>query len=446
MKLKYFGTDGIRGFINDKLNFQLAYNVGKSIATVINIKNKTKSVVIGKDTRTSGDLVAYALACGLIDYGVNVVMVGIVPTGCISYLASKLDVGFGVMITASHNVPTMNGIKVISNLGYKLTIEEELEIEKYMEKSNEPTEIKGKILVQEHHVEKYIDYIVQEVGIDLTGINVALDCAYGSNYKIAPLVFKKLNANVIVINDDPAGEKINVDCGALNVTELKHEVLKHKCMFGFAFDGDADRLIVVNNLGEVIAGDDLIYIFANYLKSKNKLNSLKVVGTVMTNMGTERSLNLKGIELVRTGVGDRNVIEEMLKHNYAIGGESSGHVCLHHLNTTCDALINCVYLLKIVITNQLNLNEYLLSLKKVPLVIVNLNVSPKFREGFDENKELQNYLSELDKKNLGLARIVVRPSGTEAVLRIMVESDSEERARTLSNIIKEEILKMDLKK
>lgn len=431
--LKYFGTDGIRGVVNEKIDFNLAYNVGKSLATYIKKHKLSKNIVIGKDTRVSGDMLTSAIACGLCDYGVNVKDIGIVSTGCVSYLSNKLDVGAGVMITASHNVPCMNGIKIINNLGYKFTIAEEQEIEKYIDLNIVPTKTKGRIVNSEFLVEKYIKYLVSEVGTDLTGLNIALDTAYGSNYKIAEDVFKMLNANIIAINNSPLGEKINVNCGALNVSKLKTEVMLHNCDFGFAFDGDADRLIVVLNNGKVLSGDDLIFILASYLHSKNKLNSLKVVGTIMTNSGMEQSLNKLGISLIRTDVGDRNVIEMMQKNNYSLGGESSGHICISSLNTTCDALINALYLLKIVITENLDLSEKLLHLKKVNQTIKNIEVSQDFRKQFDQNIEFRNKLAKLEKQNPN-ERIVVRPSGTENVIRIMVEGNEIKCLNLISQI------------
>ncbi len=430
---KYFGTDGIRGVVNDELNFLLAYNVGKSLATFLTKHKKTKSVIIGNDTRVSADLITHAVACGLCDYGVNVKLIGIVPTGCVSYLSGKLDVGAGVMITASHNAPNMNGIKLINNLGYKFTTADELEIEKYIDLNLPATKQKGKIETSLELVEKYVNFLTSEVGCNLSGVNVALDTAFGSNYKIAEQVFKKLNANVILINNDCCGEKINVDCGALNVNKLTHEVKLHKCDFGFAFDGDADRLIVVLKGGRVLNGDDMLFVLGCYLLNKNKLNSRCVVGTIMTNSGVEESFNEVGINLIRTDVGDRNVIEEMLKNNYSLGGESSGHICVSQLNTTCDALINALYLLKIVKLENLNLNEFLLHLKKVPQIIKNVKVSSDVRKTFDSNLVLRKQLCKLSKKHQN-TRIVVRPSGTESVIRIMAEGDPFETNQVVQEI------------
>ncbi|MCI5714702.1 MAG: phosphoglucosamine mutase [Firmicutes bacterium] len=431
--LKYFGTDGIRGIVNQNLTFQLAYNVGKSLAIYISKHKKSETVIIGKDTRISGDMLTYAVACGLSDYGVNSKIIGIVPTGCVSYLSSKLDVGAGVMITASHNAPNMNGIKLINNLGYKFCVDDEIEIERYIDKKITPKVKKGKIVNALDLVDKYINFLCNDVGCDLNGVNIAVDTAYGSNYAIAEKVFKKLNANLVLINNDPLGEKINVNCGALNVKHLTQEVIRHKCQFGFAFDGDADRLIVVLSDGRALNGDDILFVLGGYMLKKNKLNSLTVVGTIMTNSGTEESFKNIGVRLVRTDVGDRNVIEKMMQNNYVLGGESSGHICVASLNTTCDAILNALYLLKIVITENIDLNELLLHLKKAKQTIVNVKVSDNFRHSFDTNIQLKKSIASIEKQYPDI-RIVVRPSGTESLIRIMVEGDELK-----SNVVVEKI-------
>ncbi len=434
--LKYFGTDGIRGVVNKELTCELAYNVGKSLALFIKKQNKTPIVIIGKDTRISGDMLSYAFASGLSDYGVSCYMLGVVPTGCVSYLSGKLDVGAGVMVTASHNIPSMNGIKLITNLGYKFSINEEKQIESYIAKNVPQPKYKGKIMNGENLVENYINFIINELGTNLNNVNIAIDCAYGSNYKIAEHVFKKLGANLVLINNDNFGDKINVNCGALNVNKLIKEVKLHKCDFGFAFDGDADRLIVVLGDGRVLSGDEILFVIASYMLKFNKLNSRAVVGTIMTNSGTEQSLNKLGIRLIRTDVGDRNVIERMLKSNYSLGGESSGHICVHGLNTTCDALMNCLYLLKIVLTQNVDLNDFLLHLNKVPQIIKNVPVSKQVRSGFDNDIKLKNNINKITSKSS--ARVVVRPSGTENVIRIMAEGDQIECVNVIEKI--EELL------
>ncbi len=433
---KYFGTDGIRGVIDKTLNSKLAYLVGKSIAINIIEKNLTKKVIIGKDTRVSGDVIAYSVACGLIDYGIDVYLLGIVPTGCVSYLSSRNDIGYGIMITASHNSPDMNGIKIINNLGYKLSYDEEENIEKFIDADYDLYEFyKGTINNGEYLVEKYENHILS-VASNLSGIKVALDCAYGSNYKLAPKIFRKLGAEVVEINCENKGENINVNCGALNVAELKQEVIKHKCDIGFAFDGDADRLIVVTKDGKELSGDELLYLFAKHLKSVDQLNSLKVVGTIMTNLGCEESLKKFGINLVRVDVGDRNVIEKMRENNFSLGGESSGHICFHSYNTTCDALINALQLLKIINNNFSYVDMLLLEYKKYSSKLKNIVITDEFRKDYNGNNAFLDELNDLI-KSYSDVKIIVRPSGTESVLRILVEGiDSSLNEKALMAIEK----------
>lgn len=436
MSLKYFGTDGIRGVVDSGLDTMLAYNVGKSIAHSIKQKGLTAKVIIGKDTRISGDTLSLALACGICDYGVDVVFLGIVPTACVSYLSSKLDVGYGVMLTASHNTPDMNGIKIINNMGYKLEISHEKELESYIDDNSlKPSEHKGNITYNYEMVKMYVNHI-KNIGTTLSGLKIALDCANGSNYIIAPAVFRALGAQVVEINTDNNGAKINLNCGALHPENLKNEVLTHKCDIGFAFDGDADRLVIVTSSGFELGGDELLYLFAKYLKESNELNSLCVVGTQLTNKGCEISLQNEGIKLVRVDVGDRNVIEKMHQNNYSLGGETSGHICLHKYNTTCDALMNALLLLKIINGNFDKINEMLLPYKKQIQIIKNISVDKEFRKQYNDNKKF------LDKLNVIIntfenCKIIVRPSGTESVIRIFAESEDVNVSKKAVEVIEE---------
>ena len=434
--MKYFGTDGIRGIVNENITGRLAFSVGLGLGKFILKHNLPTKVIIGKDTRISGDLLLYSLSSGLMEMGIDVQILGIVPTACVSFLTNKLDVGLGVMITASHNSWDMNGIKVINNLGYKVSIEEEIEIEELIDESVEIKNLsKGKLYFNKHLVNQYIEYLVDAVPINFNRVNIAIDCANGSNYKIASTVFKRLNANVIPISINNDGYSINKDCGANHIDNLVNEVKIHNCLFGFAFDGDADRLRVVTNSGRVLDGDDLLFVFANVLKNKNKLNSLSVVGTILTNKGVEDSLKYKGINLIRTDVGDRNVVEMLKKYHYSLGGESSGHICFHEHNNTCDALFNSLIFLSI-FYNEQNIDDYLIYVNKLPQLSTNIIVNDKNAILSDNNLNLKQKLFELKKKFNDKIRVVLRPSGTENLFRIMVESDSNE----LNKIVTDEIL------
>lgn len=424
--MKYFGTDGIRGIVDQEITPKFCYKIGKSLGIYIIKNNLSKRVIIGKDTRLSGDLILYSLVAGLLDTGINIDFIGIVPTACVSYLARENELGLAIMITASHNSWEMNGIKVFNKSGYKLKIEDEMIIEHYIDNCDTFLSKEKGIFVQKYEmVAEYINNIKSIIGVDLAKFNIAIDCANGSNYSIAYNIYKDLNANVIPICCENNGKLINYKCGAQNIDNLQKQVLNHYCDFGFAFDGDADRLVVVLNDGSVIDGDDLLYIFAYYLKLNNKLNNSTVVGTIMTNSGMQKALEEIDIKLERVDVGDRNVIERMLNNNLLIGGESSGHICLHEFNTTCDALFNSLFLMKIIIEEGIDVRNLLKRITKSKQTIKNLNIDTQLRKEFNI-LDYQESINKIIEKNGKDLRIVIRPSGTESVLRIMVESDSED--------------------
>lgn len=419
-----FGTDGIRGIVDKSINSKLVYNVGKAYAKYIDNHNLKKLVIVGKDTRTSGDTYFSAIAAGLSDYGVDVVYVGIVSTPMISFLVSKTVVGGGVMITASHNNYSYNGVKIFSNIGTKLGKTDEIEIDSYINSRLRPSKTKGTITFDNIMPTVYTDYLKSECKCNLENITLVVDCANGSNYNVAPHVFKSLGANVIKISCDNDGANINNNCGANHVENLKAEVLRHKADYGIAFDGDGDRLRLILKNGTILDGDDLLYVLAMYFKQRNKLNSLTVVGTIMSNMGLEQSLKKQGINLIRCDVGDKNVIGMLGKKRLIVGGEPSGHICLYEHNTTCDALFNCLYLLKIIVDNNVDISGLLKDLYKYPSTIKNIPIAQHVRTSWDKNENIKNQLKRLQIDNPN-ARIVVRPSGTEPMIRIYVEGPSE---------------------
>lgn len=325
------------------------------------------------------------------------------------------------MVTASHNAPNMNGIKIMNNLGYKLSDQEEGALEEVMDECHlTPSNEKGSICFAPELLEKYEQHILS-FGGDLHGLTVALDCANGSNFALAPKMFQKLGANIIPIHCKQDGSNINVNCGALHPEQLKQEVLTHGCDIGFAFDGDADRLVVILPNGKELMGDELLYLFANHFLKHDQLNSLTVVGTIMTNLGCEESLNELGVHLVRVDVGDKNVIEKMREKNFALGGESSGHICVKNYNTTCDALMNALLLLKVLNNKVSNANNLLLSFKRYGNVLKNLPVTAAFRKTYNENTDFHNKLQNIIALYPNV-KLIVRPSGTESVLRIFAES------------------------
>lgn len=438
--MKLFGTDGIRGVVGEKITSKLAFNIGIGIGKYIIQKNLSKKVIIGKDTRISGDAILYSIASGLMEMGIDCIIVGIVPTACISFLANKLEIAFGIMITASHNSWEMNGIKIINHLGYKLSVEEENILECIILKKDYDKKIqhKGKLLFNRKLINMYLNYLFEASKINLKGLNIALDCANGANYKLAYLVFKKLNANIINISTSNDGYNINKDCGAQYIDNLKDEVLKHNCDFGFAFDGDADRLRVVLKDGKELDGDDLLYLFSRKLKELNKLNALTVVGTTMTNLGIEQCLNKLGIKLIRADVGDRNVIEKLREFHYSLGGESSGHVCFHEFNTTCDALFNALIFLKY-FRCYASLNQTLVYVNKSKQIVNNISLENNISCVDDKIKELCKRANILQNDYTN-TKILIRKSGTENLLRVMIDSFELENVnnaiKDVENIIK----------
>lgn len=419
-----FGTDGIRGLVDKDINTNLAYNVGKSFALLINKHKLPKMVLIGRDTRLSGDTYANALACGLSDYGVSCRILGIVSTPIVSFLVSKLPVAGGVMITASHNDYTYNGIKLFDDLGNKLSKELENEVEKNLSNNIQPKLNKGKIIFDDSLLSLYKDYVLSEFKCNMDNMTIVIDCANGGNYKIAPEVYRSMGANVIKLSCKDNGQLINNKCGANHIENLKMQVVEHDADFGIAFDGDGDRLRIVLPSGKDLTGDQIIFILAKYLKNKNKLNSMTIVGTIMSNLGLGYSLNQIGITMLRTDVGDKNVINLMKEKHLCLGGESSGHICLYEHNCTCDALIASLYLLKAVIEDKIDIESTLLELKHYPSLMKNVEVSLELRKNYNKNLELHKQIDNISKEYKEV-KIIVRPSGTEPVIRLYVESVSD---------------------
>jgi len=431
-----FGTDGIRGLVNKEINCKIAYDIGKAVAIDI-IKNKLyKKVLIGKDTRLSSDAYVSAVSSGLSDYGVNVTIVGVVSTPIVSFLVSRFDYSFGIMITASHNDYKYNGIKVFNQHGEKINKIKELELEKNIKSLKHKTIHKGLISINEQIVEHYINFILNTIQIDLSSMTIVIDCANGSNFKIAPYVYKKLMANVIPIFCENNGIKINYKCGANYIEKLVKEVKFHKADIGIAFDGDGDRLRIVLKNGQILSGEDILINMAHYLKLRNKLNNLMVAGTIMTNMGLEESLNNSGIKLIRSDVGDKNVIQLMKDNNLILGGEPSGHICILDYLPSCDALFNSLFLIKSCKEMNVSIENVSKNNNNFPSIMRNIDVDREYRKTFDNNIKLKNEINNMQTKNKDI-RIVVRPSGTEPVIRIYVEGKSTDKIIEIANQIED---------
>ena len=419
-----FGTDGIRGIIDVDIDSQLAYNVGKGLAIFLNKRNLNKKVVIGCDTRNSSYTYVSAVCCGLSDYGIDIDIVGVVSTPMVSFFVSKNEYSAGIMITASHNDRNYNGIKIFNQFGEKLDSESELEIEKYINLSKKKSKNKGKINTNNRLQEKYIEYLCNYFNLNLKDMNIAVDCANGSNGKYAPKIYKMFGANIIAsaISDD--GKYINYKCGANHIENLTNIINRFNIDIGFSFDGDGDRLRVVLKNGYILSGDEILLVVALALKKKYMLNNLTIAGTIMTSLGIEKTLQMYNIKLIRSEVGDKKVIELMKAKSLSLGGESSGHICLISHIPNCDALFNSLLFIKSMQELGDEFNDILKTVIRLPNLTKNLNVDKLTRNNFDKNIILQKKINQIQEENKDI-KIVVRPSGTEPVIRLYVESVSE---------------------
>lgn len=426
-----FGTDGIRGIVDSDIDSSLAYKIGKAISLYIEKNNLKNEVIIGFDTRVSNHTLAYALGVGVIDYGVNVSIVGVVPTAAISYL-SRNNNAIGVMITASHNSKEYNGIKIIDNEGYKITSFTEQVLKNLLNKRCKKPFLKGKVCIEPNYKKTYIEYLNKYFGSLESKFTYVFDTAFGSNYDIDKTILKLINLNYKLINNKPSGELINDGVGAEHIEHIKDYIKNKENVLGFAFDGDADRLRVVDSSNYVYTGDEIIYVLAKYLKKQNKLYRNAVVGTEITSKSLEVSLSNIGVKLIRVKVGDKNIIECMKNNGYALGGEDSGHICMLEYNTTSDALFNALYLIKVLEFYKKPLKSLLKDYKKFDRITHNIKVSKEYKTAFYNNKSLQTNISSFIENHLSY-NIIVRPSGTENLIRIVVEGDK----LGFDNIIKE---------
>lgn len=426
----FFGTDGLRGKVNEDLTFDVAYKVGNALSTL----TFNPTIVIGSDTRISNSYLTLGVASGAMSGGAKVIDIGIVPTAGIAYLTKQLGANYGVVISASHNSGEYNGIKVFNGDGYKLGDKEEERIERCFihEKTNDFPNI-GTFSQDLNVMKIYKKFLIEASENRLDGLTIVLDCAYGASHKVAPEVFRALGANVIATCANNEGLKINKDCGALHPEALAKKVLRYKADMGFAFDGDADRLIAVNDKGEVIDGDMIIYALALYFKKIGKLKGDTVVGTKHTNMAIENALKEKGLTLLRTDIGDKYVLQKLIERNLSIGGEQSGHIILKDIATTGDGILSAITLANMLINEKKKMSEAL-TIKLYPQVNINVIVKDKFR--IMNSDELHLTISKYDEQLIGKGRIMIRASGTEPKVRVMVESqDREENERIAKDLV-----------
>ncbi len=447
---RIFGTDGARGVANTEISCTLAMDIGRAAAMVVaRDHHKRKPVfLVGHDTRISHDMLESAIAAGLCSVGADVVTLGTVPTPAVAYLVANSDADAAIMLSASHNPYEFNGIKIFGAEGFKLTDEEEMEIEEIVLDHVLPYDLKwndelGVIRSGETLVEQYIDHIVSTVEGDLSGIRVAADCANGSASATAAKIFAKLGADVTILNDEPNGVNINDNCGSTHIDVLGKYVRENGFDLGVAFDGDADRCLAVDESGELVDGDKLIAIFASQLKQEGKLANNTAVVTVMSNMGFFKFAEQTGIHVEKTSVGDRYVLQNMLEHGHCIGGEQSGHIIFREFMTTGDGQLTAVQLLRAIKKSGKKLSELAQLMQVYPQVILNVRADKEMKRMVKVDEGVLKRQQQLEEGMNGNGRILVRPSGTEPVIRIMVEGLDREAimnaAKSMEQIIIERL-------
>lgn len=429
---KLFGTDGVRGIANKDLTAELAFQLGRAGAYVLTKAKKHEAkILVGMDTRISGDMLEAALISGICSVGAHAVVADIIPTPSVAYLVRKYNLDAGVVISASHNPVEDNGIKFFNSDGYKLSDSLEQEIENiilnHMDTLPSPTGVKiGTREICEEALDDYITFAKSTTDITLDGLTVALDCANGASYKSSPIAFIELGANVKVIHNDPDGTNINYKCGSTHLESLIDFVKQTNADVGFAFDGDADRCLAIDEMGRIIDGDQIMAICGSYMKDKGLLCDNTIVATVMSNLGFFMMGKKNGINIEQTKVGDRYVLEKMLECGYKFGGEQSGHVIFLDYNTTGDGLITALQLSAIMKKTGKKLSQLASIMEVLPQVLVNAKVNNEKKKLYLTDSEIILAIENLEKKFMGEGRILIRPSGTEPVIRVMIEGKNKE--------------------
>ncbi len=442
---RLFGTDGVRGIANADLSCELALNLGRAAAYVLTRHTDHRAkIIIGMDTRVSGDMLVNAMAAGICSVGADAVILGVMPTPSIALLVKKYGADAGVVISASHNPVEFNGIKIFNGQGYKLADEIENEIEGYILDHPEQLELKthgeiGSVSHRTDAADDYVEHIVGSVQGNLKGLRVVFDCAHGASYETAKRIFRALGVDGVYIGDSPDGRNINAGVGSTHLDNLQRSVAAFGADIGIAFDGDADRCLAVDEQGREIDGDMIIAIFAKYLREQGRLAQDTCVVTVMTNLGFMDFCKQNGIRAVRTAVGDRYVLEEMLRRGYVLGGEQSGHVILTDFCTTGDGQMTAALLLQILKQSGKKASELAGEIKKYPQILVNVRTTAEGKAKFKEDEELQGFIEAAQQELFDTGRVLVRVSGTEPLIRIMVEGRDEEKIETIARDIEAKI-------
>lgn len=442
---RLFGTDGVRGIANEELTAALAYKLGLYSGSIFKKKNK-KGVLIGRDTRLSGQMLKSALAAGYMAAGLDVVDLGITPTPAVAYLVKKHQYTAGAVISASHNPFEYNGIKIFDQNGFKLTDEEEDLIEVMIKENREV------ILASHENIgtmrdgrdldREYEEYLIH-LGGDFTGLKIALDCGNGALYEMASRVLEEMGAEVVSINNKPNGRNINDKCGSTNPELLTELVVESGADLGFSFDGDADRVIAADEKGRLMNGDHMLAIFATALMKKGQLKDNTIVGTVMTNMGLDVYLESIGVKVIKTAVGDRYVLEEMIKDGFSVGGEQSGHIIFLDYNSTGDGLATGIHLAKAIKELGKEPSELNNLMEDYPQVLINAQVENSKKYKYLEYPRVKKEIEKIEEEFGKTGRVVIRPSGTEPLVRVMIEGVDQEEitrvARDLADLIEEEM-------
>lgn len=426
---KYFGTDGVRGVANSELTPELAFKLGRFGGYVLTKDATRPKILIGRDTRISGHMLEGALVAGLLSIGAEVMRLGVISTPGVSYLTKALGAQAGVMISASHNPVADNGIKFFGPDGFKLSDDQENEIEVLLDATEDtlPRPVGGDLGQVSDYFEggqKYLQYLKQTVDEDFDGLHIALDCAHGATSSLATHLFADLDADISTMGASPSGLNINEGVGSTHPEALAEMVKEKGADLGLAFDGDGDRIIAIDENGDIVDGDQIMYICGKFLKSEGRLKQSTVVSTVMSNLGFHKGLEEHGIQSIQTAVGDRYVVEEMKKNNYNLGGEQSGHIIFLDYNTTGDGLLTGIQLVNIMKITGKSLSELAGEMKKFPQKLVNVRVTDKHH--VTDNAKVSEVISKVEDEMNGNGRILVRPSGTEPLVRVMAEASTEE--------------------
>ena len=453
---KYFGTDGIRRIANTELSPNLVYRVAKAGAYVLakHSENKTPTILIGRDTRISGTLIESAMTAGFLSYGANVKILGVLPTPGVAYLTKKLKADASVVISASHNTYEFNGVKYFSNKGMKIPDELEEEIEDVMDsgKLDELSAVNDKIGVSEIRtdlLDEYVYFFRKNFEEDFESINmpedfvVAVDTANGATSVVAEKVFSALGIKHYILNNTPTGININDNCGSTHLDSLKKYVVENNCNLGIAYDGDGDRCLAVDEKGNEIDGDKILAVISNYMKEKGTLKKDTLVATVMSNLGLKKYAEANNINFEETKVGDRYVLEKMLKEGYNLGGEQSGHIIMLDYNPTGDGILTSLMFIKILLEKNVSASKLCDIIKIYPQVLVNAKVASDKKDAYANDDEIKQEIEKLEKEFSGNGRVLIRPSGTEPLVRVMIEGQDKEyiktKAESLAKLIEKKL-------